>query len=78
MADMTATFDPRRLDDTEEEFPEDEEIRCKYCRERYLHWEEARGERNQKLFVLMNEDGSVHQCAAFAPASASEFDKGFE
>jgi DNA-directed RNA polymerase subunit RPC12/RpoP len=58
----------------DEEFPEDEEIRCKYCHERYLHWEEARGERNQKVFVLMNEDGSIHHCPAFAKASVNEFE----
>ncbi len=59
--------------------PEDDEesdIRCKYCHERYLYWEEARGERNQKKFVLMNEDGSIHNCPAFgsATASAEEFE----
>ncbi len=57
----------------DEEFPDDEEIRCKYCHERYLHWEEGRGEHNQKVFMLLNEDGSAHNCPAYAKATADEF-----
>jgi hypothetical protein len=58
----------------DEEFPDDEEIRCKYCNERYLRWDEARGERNQKVFVLVTEDGAVHNCPAFAKPSIHEFE----
>lgn len=45
-------------------FDEDDlhEVRCKYCRERGLYWEEARGEHNRKKWVLVDEDGNIHDC----------------
>jgi hypothetical protein len=46
----------------DDEDTEESEVRCKFCRTRDLHWEEARGERNQKKWVLMEENGTMHAC----------------
>lgn len=50
------------------------ETRCKYCCERGLFWEEARGEHNQKKWVLVDEDGNIHACkkGPYAPANLAE------
>lgn len=69
---MANLFD--NYDDMEE--GEEGEVRCKNCHERYLHWEEARNKYNQKKFVLMNEDDSIHNCPAFTVAAADEFKDG--
>lgn len=38
------------------------EVRCRYCCERGLRWEETRGNMNRKKWVLVDEDGSIHDC----------------
>lgn len=53
---------------------EDFGIVCKRCKADELAWEEARGERNEKRWVLIESDGSVHCCPdAPSAASADEF-----
>jgi hypothetical protein len=37
-------------------------ITCKRCGADELEWEEARGERNQKCWVLVEANGTVHVC----------------
>jgi hypothetical protein len=50
-------------------------ITCKRCGADELYWEEARGERNEKRWVLMEHNGEIHVCPdAPSAASADEFD----
>lgn len=51
---------------------DDTGVHCKYCKCDQLEWCEARGERNQKKWVLLNSDGSVHSCRS-GPAEKDEF-----
>ena len=49
-------------------------ITCKRCGADELHWEEARGEHNEKRWVLMECTGQIHVCPnAPSAASADEF-----
>lgn len=42
---------------------EDSELKvCNRCGADGLLWEEARGERNQKCWVLVTLSGAVHEC----------------
>lgn len=43
-------------------------IVCRRCEAEGLAWEEARGERNEKRWVLIESDGSVHCCPQTADA----------
>ena len=62
-------------DDPEDWYDDHAEVRCKHCRERDLHWEEARDEHNEKRWVLLDFAGNVHRCPAFPLApGAEEFD----
>lgn len=38
------------------------DIVCKHCEVSGLYWEEARGKRNQKCWVLMEPNGKIHVC----------------
>jgi hypothetical protein len=49
-------------------------IVCKYCGQGELEWEEARGERNEKRWVLVDYKGDIHNCRAIGPASIDEFE----
>ena len=56
-------------------YAEEGTITCKRCGADDLHWEEARGEHNEKRWVLLEFDDSVHCCPnAPGAASADEFD----
>ncbi len=48
--------------DEDERYAEENEIRCKYCRKRDLLWQEGRGEHNRKKWVLVDENGDIHDC----------------
>jgi hypothetical protein len=56
------------------EFPEEREVRCRYCEERDLYWSED----IDGKFVLVNEEGEKHKCSAFNPpvdiSELEEFD----
>lgn len=47
------------------------EVRCKFCKEHWLYWEEVRGEHNRKKWVLLDEDGNIHDCRR--PVKPSDF-----
>jgi hypothetical protein len=53
---------------------DEQDITCKRCGADELYWEEARGEHNEKRWVLMEYNGSVHVCPnAPSAADADEF-----
>lgn len=65
----------RLLSDEGTYWADDRTITCKRCGADDLYWEEARGERNEKRWVLVGYNGTVHACPdAPSAASADEFD----
>lgn len=46
---------------------------CNKCGAQELHWEEARGESNEKRWVLVERNGMIHCCPHLKPAEADEF-----
>lgn len=65
MSDLDDCFD--HWGDAESEWQDDEPklVSCKYCQTENLVWEEARGEHNEKRWVLMTYFGEPHACRAF-------------
>ncbi len=57
------------INDYSDDSFEDREVRCKFCGERYLHWEERSGR-----MVLVDDEDRAHapHCKA-RTASADEF-----
>lgn len=68
MSDLDDMWD--RLFD-EHEADGETEITCKRCGAQDLHWEEARGERNEKRWVLMEANDTIHCCPR---VGADDFD----
>lgn len=58
-----------------DDFDFDGTVTCKYCGAGYLFWEEARGERNEKRWVLVTSQGKIHSCPKRpGPAAIDEFE----
>jgi len=47
------------------------EVECKFCGIGPLQWEECRGAHNRKKWVLIDEDGNIHDCRG--AATSDEF-----
>lgn len=48
------------FDEDDERHAEETEVRCKFCSERYLYWQDQ----GDGTVVLVNEDNELHDCPA--------------
>jgi len=53
-------------------FNEKEETSCKFCRQKWLHWEQRNGR-----WKLVDREGDVHSCEEYKKHTAAKLNKEF-
>jgi hypothetical protein len=57
-------LDPNLFDDEHSDYPGS--VCCKFCGYGPFEWQEARGEKNRKRWVLVDVAGNIHDCRSVA------------